>query len=169
MKKVLLALIVIVLPGFILQSCKKICEHNDETPSLQTVDATLDKNTTYTYVLPANTSDDNFQITSNPTHAGYSQIVVDGATGNLVYQYTPLIDYTGTDQLVIATAEEQHGHGNCIHPTNGKLNPNGSACQGSHHGDKSYIITFNLNIDAGNSIKASKTAHTSSTSSSSVY
>ncbi len=146
-----------------------MCERNNETPALQTVNATLDKNTTYTYVLPANTTDDNFKVTSNPIHAGNSQIVVDGATGNLVYQYTPLTDYTGTDQLVIATVEEQHGQGNCIHPTNGKPNPNGAACQGPHHDDKSYIITFNLNINAGNSIKASKVSQTSSASSSSVY
>jgi len=155
MKKVLFTLIAIASVSA-TQSCKKMCDHNrNQAPKLQTVDAAINENTSYTYTLPPGT---NFQVTTPATHATSSQLVVDGATGSFVYQYTPVTNYVGTDVVVLST-NPQPGSANCIHPTNGKPNPNpnGGPCNGQPE-----IITINLTINNSISADAAKTSNTSS-------
>ncbi len=156
MKKVLFALSIISSLST-LQSCKKMCDHRNETPTpiVQSVDVAINENANYSYTLPAGS---NFRISSEAAHALTSQLVVDGATGSFVYQYTPAANYVGTDEIVLSSEDQQGGPGNCIHPTNGKPNPNGPGCQGPHNAP--YIITIHLMVN-NTATKAAKISNIS--------
>src|SRR5438105_3118575 len=66
----------------------------------QTISATENENTTYTFVLPPTVQDGSSRISIQPTHAGSSVITKD-AYGSTVYQYTPAQSFAGADELEI--------------------------------------------------------------------
>jgi len=130
--------------GFALLSvsCQKgnDCKPHDQAET-QTINAELDKNTTYTFTIPANTKNNAFEITTQATHASASKLTTDAS--NTVYTFTPSTDYVGTDKVVISTAEQHHsGNNSCgaNHPPKG----NGNCGQ---HGASSMLYIINLTVN----------------------
>jgi len=128
-------------------ACRKK-EQPPKPPVQQTVNAELKTNEAYTFTLPKNKRDDAYEITVNPQHATVNQLGVD-ANGNRIYKYTPLTDYTGTDQVVVANDQELREHAD--HP---EPRPHLFPRLHHHHGDchnggeeDHYVITFNFTID----------------------
>ena len=103
-----------VLVLFAFQSCTKM--QNQNITVTQTVSAKISANETYTYTLPTNVSSYDFQISVSGNHSSVSAIQKD-ANGNLTYIYTPALNYTGADQVVLSTnievADSTEHHGNC--------------------------------------------------------
>jgi hypothetical protein len=120
-------------------SCKKT--EVDVQPVTTTVSALLKTSETYTYTLPQNVSDDAFQITAPAGHSSMSQLTTN-ATGNLVYQYTPAVDFTGTDNVVISTVEEEHND------KSGKNMHNGCGDNQNQSKNGGQIIKISLTVIA---------------------
>ncbi len=122
-------------------SCQKgnDCKPHDNTET-QTINATLDKNTTYTFTLPANAGD-NFEISTQAQHASASKLATDVA--GTVYTFTPSENYVGTDKVVISTSE-QNSAGNNGCGSHQHQKGNGSC--GQHHDNKASEFIFNLTV-----------------------
>lgn len=129
------AILFTILSAFALftQSCKK--EEDGNKAITQNIDASITKNSTYTFTLPANTTNEAFKITTQASHFTISQQGVD-ASGAAIYQYQPSKDYVGTDNVTLASAEENHQGGN---------SGNHSGCQG-HHDDDDNSVTINIHL-----------------------
>ena len=158
--KISILLSVIVL--FAIQSCTK---QNQNITVTQTVSAKISANETYTYTLPTNVSSHDFQISVSGNHSSVSAIQKD-ASGNLTYIYTPALNYTGADQIVLSTNIEVAGstehHDNCSSGNHDGNHPDNDG-DGDHHGehphhennnrehghqdaDKNMVITINLTV-----------------------
>ena len=136
-KKLILLLSVASLVMVGTQSCKK--KEGPPKPAIkQTVNTQLKANEAYTFTLPRNTRNDEYEITANASHASISKIGVD-ASGNYIYQYTPALNYAGTDQVVLANDEELREPQN--HP---KPHPHGGCNNGGQ--EDHYIVTINFTI-----------------------
>ncbi len=133
MKKSFKVFMMLSVVAIFLASCNK------KTETLLTPSYTyhIKANETYTFTLPTNT-DDEFVITTNPTHALVNVLGLDSA-GNKIYTYTPILDYTGTDHVVLSTVEETHT-GKKPHGPN---RPKGTC----HAEENDYIITIDFVID----------------------
>ncbi len=151
MKKIALFIALAGMSALTLQSCKK--EEVAHDPIAITENVTLKLNESYTFTLPANTSDDAFAIAKQAEHFKISELGKN-AEGKEVYLYTPAQDYKGTDQVVIANPEEEHHSG--AHPPQGGHPHGAPALGGGHHGggncgnheeEKNYVITINFKID----------------------
>lgn len=98
MKKSILMLALVGTAMFFMPSCKKA-----ETLLTPTEAATVSAGETYTYVLPTNT-DNEFAITTQPLH-GTLSVLGEDAEGQLIYNYVPEANYTGTDKAIISTVK----------------------------------------------------------------
>ncbi len=152
MKKVhFLLLVAIALLS--AQSCRK-CDMDARRPVItnQSIDASINENTTYTYTLPVVTNGPGFQITTAPAHASLSTITID-PNGNLVYQYTPVANYIGSDIVVITSPATPPGAlpGGPGNRNGGGLsnynNYNNYGGQGCNHPAPLLITTINLTIN----------------------
>lgn len=106
MKKSIIMLAFAGAAMLMMPACKKA-----ETLITQNETATVAAGETYTYTLPVATNDA-FEITSQAQHGTVSMIGTD-ASGNLIYTYVADANYTGTDEVVIATVEDK---GHCKRP-----------------------------------------------------
>lgn len=93
--------------AFILNSCSKSEEYQNVALA-----QTINQNQSFTFELPI--TDDLYKVAQEAKNASISLIGV-GATGNPVYNYTPNLDFVGTDQIVLTTDEhkekpEKRGH-----------------------------------------------------------
>ncbi len=98
---------------FAFQSCTKM--QNQNITVTQTVSAKISANETYSFTLPANVSSHDFQITIAANHSIVSEIQKD-ANGNSTFIYTPVLNYTGADQITLSTVNETETdmhNGNC--------------------------------------------------------
>ncbi len=115
---------------FALQSCQKA-----ETVAAlveKTVNATLKVNESYTFTLPSNQSDEPYQITTQASHSSISELGKNTA-GDMVYNYTPALDFVGTDRVVITTPEETE-NGHCGNQDGDSTHVEGEHHGGGHHG-----------------------------------
>ena len=136
------------------QSCRK-CDMDDRRPVItnQSIDTSINENTTYTYTLsayplPVVANGPGVQVTTAPTHAALSTVTTD-ANGNLVYQYIPVANYVGTDVVVITAPAPPPGalpggQGNCNGGGHGNCNNSGQGC---HHPAPQVVTTINLTIN----------------------
>jgi hypothetical protein len=137
-----LAIAVIGIP-----SCKK--EEERKPPINETIDVQLKVNEAYTFTLPKNKRDDAYDITEQTTHYTISSVGKD-AQGNRIYEYTPSLNYTGTDHVVVSNTEEDAEH-HGDHPGNCHAKP-GPCEHHEHHGncdggeEDHYIVTINFTI-----------------------
>jgi hypothetical protein len=143
MKKMALVLAAASFSMVVMQSCKKK-EEDHKPPIQQTVAAQLRANEAYTLTLPKNKRNDEYVVVTQPAHSSVSEVGVD-VSGNRIYKYTPALDYTGSDQVVVANPREEGPHqGKPKH----HLFPHPH-----HHGDcdggeeDHYIITINFTVD----------------------
>jgi len=151
--KNIFTLLAVAVIAVAFQSCKKAEQPHGQTVT-QTVSETMRMNESYTFTLPANTTDDPYRVTAQPLHASLSDLGKD-ASGNDVYRYTPTKDYTGTDRAVIATTEEHRG------------GPNGGNMQGGcqhHNGDRhreaeiQHVVVINFTVTNDAAAAATRTS-----------
>ena len=151
MKKIYFALSLAAVSLMSTQSCIK-CDQlmprkNAPVVKEETVNATVVENTSYTYTLPAGSTS---EISSPATHAKASSVAVT-ANGDLVYQYTPVANYVGTD-VVIVTAHlngSQQTSGGCFGSgvnSNSTHHHGGGNC-GNHNGNDEQTIVTTLHIN----------------------
>ncbi len=157
MKKIALFVALAGMSALTLQSCKKE-KPIERAPIAITENVSLKINESYTFTMPANTSDDAFAISKQAEHFKISELGKN-AEGKEVYLYTPAQDYKGTDQVVMANPEEEHHggehHGGEHHagtPPLGGGHHGGGNC-GNHEEEKNYVITINFVIDGTPSTK----------------
>lgn len=126
----------------------------------QDVAATLKVNESYTFVLPTDDNDDPYSITSQASNYRVSQIGTD-ASGQTVYEYTPSLDFVGTDSVVVSNDHEHGGgcHGDSTHHEGGHGHHGGGHGLLGHHphrpknddaADTHHEITIRFNIVGSN-------------------
>jgi len=100
---------------FFITSCEKK-EHEDTVIS-KVINVDLKQNESYSYTIPA--GDDAMQISQQAQHALISRVTTD-VSRNTRLEYTPAIDYTGSDEIHVGIIESGHNgnggghhHGNC--------------------------------------------------------
>lgn len=71
--------------------------------SAQVVNATVSANNSYELVLD---KWENAQISKQASHSQVSTAGVDAKSGLLVYRYTPLADFKGTDEVALSTSKK---------------------------------------------------------------
>jgi hypothetical protein len=139
MKNTSRLLILVIFSAIIMTACHK--EHGDVT---KVINVTLAPNQAYSYDVPAGDRDDVLQITQQAAHYLTNTLSIN-AGGDATLQYTPAKDYTGTDEIHVATIENRPGQ-------NGPNGPNsgygGGGCSGHHHDGTTYI--FKITITSGN-------------------
>ena len=146
MKKMTLLLATASFAVIGMQSCKK--EENDhKSPISETINVQLKANEAYTFTLPKNKRDDEYEITTHPSHSIISEVGRD-ASGSRIYQYTPSLNYVGTDQVVVANPQEgeQDHDGNGPKPKHHHLLPPPHGHHGGCDGGEEdhYIVTINF-------------------------
>ena len=133
-----------------MQSCKK--EQNHKPPINESFDIQLKANEVYTFSLPKNKRDDAYEITTQSAHFSISEVGKD-VSGNRIYQYTPSLNYTGTDMVVVANVEENPAN---QPPTGGGGKPKPHLFPPAHSGncnggeEDHYIITIHFTINSSN-------------------
>lgn len=113
MKKI--SLVLMVFTGMlIMNSCQKILNKHSENEIKETlnVEGTVQVGGTYSYTLPANQSDDPYQITLQATKFVKSELNTD-ANGNVVYTFQPSaealpVSEPYTQDITLANVEEEH-------------------------------------------------------------
>ncbi len=156
MKKIttIIALMSTVL--FLAPSCKKCDRDQNNQVVTQTVNATIDENTNYTFSLPASNNSSVFQITSQAANYSASQLNTAAASGAVTYVYTPSKDFVGVNQIILS---------NAIASSNGvSASPQNSGCNhgGGHQCNKgndhdaddmpSMVITVNITVKSTTTI-----------------
>lgn len=141
MKKtiVLLAVASALITGMV--SCKKKEMPAPKAAITQTVNVSLKSNEDYTFTLPKNLRDDEYEITSQASHFSISE-VGKNTSGEQIYKYTPATDFTGTDVVIVSNDEERE-HG-CPKQHNGPKPPRPPKGQEEDH----YIVTINFTVEA---------------------
>ena len=139
MKNSLRLLFMVVFALAVFTACHK--EHEAFT---KVIDVSLKPNETYTYQIPATgDADDVMQITKQALHAQSCTLDFRSNTSPSAFQYTPVLNYIGTDEVDVSTVETH----------NGNLNPQhqgGGNCQGHHHHDEGTTYIFRITISSGN-------------------
>lgn len=152
MKKISVALIAFAIILFSASCNKMLNKHHEENEIKETlyVEGTVRVGGTYTYTVPANQSDDPYQITVQAIKYLTSELSTD-ASGNLIYTFQPVAGAlpstnSYTEDITIENVEEVHTGGNC---------GNGVASHGeAHHGhheetEVERTIHIHLTIDGG--------------------
>ena len=147
MRKVFSFLALAATSLLLTQSCNKMSMRDKPVTTTQTVNASISENAGYSYTLPAASTGSVSQITTSALHSSASAITTD-ANGNNVYNYTPAVNYSGTDVVVITTKTEEQ-HGGCHGGPGGMGNHVGN---GSNHDDddNTTITTINLTVTPAN-------------------
>src|SRR4051812_7741465 len=116
--------------AFAFSSCKK-----EGVTITKVINVDLAENESYkTAVPPAGDADDVMQITSQPQHSSACTVAPDAGTGSIMLQYTPSLNYIGTDEVQVSNTEGQH-HGGGHHGN----------CSGHHH-DNTTVYIYKINI-----------------------
>lgn len=118
-----------------MTSCKKETMPKDAITQTLNVNLTLNEN--YTFKLPKNLRDDAYEITSQANHSKISQVGLN-VNGEQVYQYTPMLNYTGNDQVIVSNDEERNEQHN--QPSG----PHQGDCKNAE--EDHYIITINFTV-----------------------
>ncbi len=120
-------------------SCRK--EHEEEAVT-KVIDITIQANEAYTYLMPpSGDADDLMEITQQAKHFALSQITPD-AQRNTLFEYTPELNYMGTDEVHVNTVEGQHTGDHHNHHNNGSSFGN---CTG-HHEDVETNYIFKITV-----------------------
>jgi hypothetical protein len=153
MKKSIIHLVIVLMAITSFQACKKEDAAVTENTTVTDLSITLEQNESYQFTLPANTAKKQYQITTTAKNASISLIAED-ANGNSIYQYTPTLDFVGTDNVTVdntidtdckeKTGNKPHplfaGNGNC----NGPQKPAKGNC--TKGGKKTTIELNKVNI-----------------------
>ena len=157
MKKIISCLASALVIASFTQSCKKHAEEHG-TNSIQTINATLDMNKTYQLDLGDIPNPNALKITQQAAHFSISQTEHSINSENVFYQYTPQLNYSGSDQVTIVVAKEKEHHGKCEHKDHPEYKEHHECNKGHHHegckhhhdddddddNTTTYIIKFNV-------------------------
>ncbi len=140
MKKLVLMLSVAGIATFALTSCNR--DHTEEPAIEQTIKVQLATNEAYTFVLPKNKRDDVYEFTTQASHYSISTIGKN-ASGEQIYQYTPALNYSGTDQVIVSNDwEKDEEHPQICDPQG----PPPGQCGANEGPEEHFIVTFNFEI-----------------------
>jgi len=116
--------------------------HDKGVTTAQSVDASINENNSYTYILPSAKGSVS-QISTPALHASASTVTTD-ANGNSVYNYTPTADYVGSD-VVVVTTQTEGGHSGC---QGGPSGPGGNCNHGNccNHDGNTTITTISMTV-----------------------
>ena len=111
----------LMIPGILLlQSCSKQSGHDVIIPiAPDVIEATIAPNQSYQLDLNSGTG----SIVKQALHYKVSKTEMDQKTGSLIYEYTPLLDYTGVEEVVISKSQV--------------TNSSNSGCQNNHNDNSS--------------------------------
>ncbi len=102
MKKSLIILIAFICFLFLNSSCEK-----EEADVNVIVAVTLTPNQAYTYQIPKlGDEDEQVQITKDAAHALISRISPVANSNTTLFEYTPALNYTGSDEVVVSAVEK---------------------------------------------------------------
>lgn len=134
MKKITGILTIAAFALMLTSSCKK-----DESGVTITkvINVELKVNESYSYEVPrAGDADDVMQMQKQASNFLTCKITPQ-ANGNVVLDYTPALNYTGTDEIMISNQEGSHG--------NGGHGGHGNCSGGKHHHDTT-VYDFKITI-----------------------
>src|SRR3954470_24392724 len=135
MKKLIRISAIAALAAFLFTAC-----HKEPQAVTKVINVSIKANETYNYSIPpTGDNDDKMDITRQAQHALSSTLAFTDNAHSSAFQYTPATDYTGGDEVHVATIEEHHGN----HPQGG------GSCSGHHH-DESTTYIFKITIGGGN-------------------
>ncbi len=139
MKRNIHFLLLLSFSILVFVSCNK--EHQAVT---KVINVSLKPGEAYTYQIPSTgDADDVMQITKQASHAASTSLDFKNNTTPSTFQYTPVTDYTGTDEVDVSTVETHNGSSGQHHQGFGQ-------CQGGHHHDEGTTYIFKITISAGN-------------------
>lgn len=137
MKNLALLLVTVALFSFTFTACKK----ENKTVN-KVIEVTLEPNQAYSYTIPKlGDADDVTEITTAATHAITSTLTPVGSSGENVFNYSPTLDYIGTDVVVVSANETSTNTHSCNTGNHGN-----KQCGGHHHDCGNDTYTFNINI-----------------------
>ena len=147
MKKLFLMLVLAGAATLSFTSCGK----GEPKPAIeQKFTVELSENQSYTFTLPDNTRHDVYAFTSQALHSSTS-ILSKNASGAPIYQYTPALNYKGTDDVVVSNCHAPNGEHQgppCCHPGHQGCCPHNGGCCG---GDEDhYMVTIHFVVGQEN-------------------
>jgi hypothetical protein len=129
MKKITVLLIASVFT-LSSQSCRK--EQDQQTSVTKEINVSLKTNESWSYQVPqTGDADDIIQITKQAMHSSESKISPIANSENTLFEYTPALNYTGTDLVQVTNVEGQHGHHN-------------GNCGGRKHSETNYVFKITV-------------------------
>ncbi|MBC7384042.1 MAG: hypothetical protein H7296_13830 [Bacteroidia bacterium] len=133
MKKSIIISFAVICCLLLASACKK---ENESTNTV--INVTLEPNKAYSYNMDKlGDDDDQVQITTEASHSLISRITPVANSTFTLFEYTPVKDYVGTDEVVVSAVEPTHNKG-------GK----GGKCGKHNHEEESNQYTFKINIKA---------------------
>ncbi len=138
---------------FMLNSCSKSEEYQNVAMA-----HTINQNESYTFELPA--TDDPYKVTTEAKNATISMIGL-SVDGNPIYNYTPSLDFVGTDLIVLTTYHnkvKRNKKGDRHHDGDNDDNYDDNEVKDYHRGGKGmcggakkeieddYIVTINITV-----------------------
>jgi hypothetical protein len=132
MKKITFLLFAAAVSLLFTSACRK--EKNGITIT-KVINVVINANETYSTEIPhSGDADDAMQITVPAAHALVSKLT-SASGGNSLFEYTPVVNYTGSDEVIVSNQEERHGNGG-----------HGNCGGGNHHHDDNVIYDFKITI-----------------------
>ncbi|MCX6290142.1 MAG: hypothetical protein NT126_00065 [Bacteroidetes bacterium] len=136
MKKIIYSTLTLSVLLLFASSCRK---ENNGVIITKVIPVQLNVNQSYSYEVPrAGDDDDDMQITKQATHFLMSQVSASTGT-NVLFEYTPALNFTGTDEVILNNAEGSHGHG-------GHGNGHGNCGGSKPHHDDTIIYDFQITV-----------------------
>jgi hypothetical protein len=136
MKKSIALFLFVALISLFFQACCKR-ELRPLTPVTTNINETLQENQSYQFTLPNNFNGQSYNMFIQPNHSSISYIGTDGSN-NLIYRYTPALNYTGTDH--VSFSDNTEAAGNCNNGCHG----GGSCSQHNTCGHHQQCIRQNI-------------------------
>ncbi len=137
MKKTTGFLMLAALFTFVISSCKKEQEGKTIT---QTINITLNANNSYSYQIPhAGDADDVMHIIKQSVNYKVSQVASVAGSDYALFEYTPGLNFTGSDEVQVSNEENHQGD------ANGQMHGNCNGGGNHHHGD-TYIYIFKITV-----------------------
>ncbi len=124
---------------FAIFSCKK---EKDGKTITQTINVTLNINKSYSYqITNKGDADDEMQITNQASNYKVSQLTNVAGSDNVLFEYTPAPNFTGSDEVQVSNAENHQCN------SNGQMRGNcGGGGGGNHPPHDCYIYIFKITV-----------------------
>lgn len=95
--------------GGLITSCEKNSPTEENGVTNQIINKTISKNQTFQYDLGNFGDEEGASITKQANHFSTSELVRNINTVKIIYNYTPTLDFVGTDEIQIRSARGSNG------------------------------------------------------------